>query len=55
MVPFALEDRRTAGGCGCPEAGNDVDGTGLMPKARRAGSEDTGNCTGIAPPVVYGG
>lgn len=53
-MPFAVEPRKTAGGCGCPSGGREATGTGIMPNAWRAGNDATGSWTGIAPLDWYG-
>lgn len=53
IVPFEVDPRRTAGGCGPPSC-NDWNGIGMIPNACRAGSDATGNCTGMAPLGTYG-
>lgn len=53
-VPFAVAPRRTAAGCGWPEGGSRLAGTGTMPRACSAGSDVIGSCTGIAPLGKYG-
>ena len=53
MAPLAVDPRSTAAACPCaccPSGG----GTGIIPRACRAGNDPTGSWTGMAPLGRYG-
>jgi hypothetical protein len=48
IVPLEVVPFNTACGCGWSGGGSEVELTGMIPSAWRAGSDDTGSWTGMA-------